>query len=185
MGSPAQLPLILNATLHSTFCIGHSALNPHPATPRKTATEERTAGGRVLWEGRADPDVARRLARPWVGFGWIVVALAAYLFASWFLSRAERRRRFYVTDRRAWSDPPAARVAAFAPELFPPAVRRAGAGRSNVFFLPSGISVYDATRASRWNAIGFLGVSDADLPAALAALEALRRTVASAEEVKR
>ena len=117
--------------------------------------------------------------------GFLAAGFAGCLFAPWFLSRAERRRRFFVTDRRAWSDPPAARVAAFAPELFPPAVRRAGAGRSNVFFLPSGSSVYDATRASRWNAVGFLGVSDADLPAALAALEALRRTAASAEEVKR
>ena len=117
--------------------------------------------------------------------GFLAAGFAGCLFAPWFLSRAERRRRFFVTDRRAWSDPPAARVAAFAPEVFPPAVRRAGAGRSNVFFLPSGGSVYDATRASRWNAVGFLGVSDADLPAALAALETLRRTAASTEEVKR
>ena len=59
---------------------------------RVTATEERTVGGRVLWEGRPDPDVARRLARPWVGFGWIVVALAAYLFASGLVFQKEKGR---------------------------------------------------------------------------------------------
>ena len=59
---------------------------------RVTATEERTVGGRVLWKGRPDPDVARRLARPWVGFGWIVVALAAYLFASGLVFQKEKGR---------------------------------------------------------------------------------------------
>ena len=112
-------------------------------------------------------------------FGLFALGFVGCLFAPWFSRLAERRRRFFVTDRRAWSDPPAARVSACAPEVFPPAVRRTGAGRSNVFFLPSGSSVYDATRASRWNAVGFVGVPDADLPAALAALEELRRGVAS------
>ena len=120
-----------------------------------------------------------------VSVGILAFAFVACLFAPWFERRAERRRRFFVTDRRAWSDyPSAARVCAFAPEVFPPAVRRAGAGRSNVFFLPSGSSVYDATRVSRWSAAGFLGVPDADLPAALAALEALRAGAAAPPPAK-
>lgn len=70
-------------------------------------------------------------------------------------------------------------IRAFASEVFPPTIRPAGSGRSNVFFLPIGNSVYDAARASRWKSLGFINLPDDDIPAALAALEELRRSATS------
>ena len=128
------------------------------------------------------------------GVAWAVVIIGSvvikimvfvfWLLLPWFSRRTERRRRFLVTNRRAWTIPGAAQIRAFAPEVFPPTVCRAGSGRSNVFFLPIGNSVYDAARASHWRSLGFINLPDADIPAALAALEELRRsaTPSSAEE---
>ena len=111
--------------------------------------------------------------------GFVVINIVVFVFwlrLPWFSRRTERRRRFLITNRRAWTIPGAAQTRAFAPEVFPPTVRHAGHGRSDVLFLPIGNSVYDAARASRWKSLGFINLSTADIPAVLAALQELRRS---------
>ena len=120
------------------------------------------------------------------GVAWAVVIIGSVIVRSavfvwcfllpWFSRRAERRRRFLITNRRVLTIPAAAQIRAFAPEVFPPAVRHAGHGRSDVLFLPIGNSVYDAARASRWKSLGFINLPAADIPAVLAALQELRRS---------
>jgi len=120
-------------------------------------------------------------------FGWLFgavalsiwlalpVALAAEL--GWFLSPSLRRREwsrqfFLVTDRRAV----VLQHGFFetAPDLvFPPCARRAGRGRTNLLFTTRPGAPPPARPTIR-NARGFLDLPDADVPAALAALEALR-----------
>ena len=143
---------------------------------------------RQLFSGEfGAPGIALGVAWAVVIIGSVVIKIMVFVFwlrLPWFSRRTERRRRFLITNRRAWTIPNAAQTHAFAPEVFPPTVCRAGSGRSNVFFLPIGNSVYDAARVSRWRSLGFINLPDADIPAALAALEELRRsaTLSSAAE---
>lgn len=116
-------------------------------------------------------------------------AFAAGLFIiaeePWRFRRGARCVRYLVSDRRTWHmlsspSPPNAGRTATLPLLdggglpWEPVVRRAGSGRSDVLFRPFPGKTFDPERVSKRNATGFLDLPDADVPAALAALEELR-----------
>ena len=116
-------------------------------------------------------------------------AFAAGLFiiaeAPWRFRRGARCVRYLVSDRRTWHmlsspSPPDAGRTPTLPLLdggglpWKPVVRRAGSGRSDVLFRPFPGKTFDPERVSKRNATGFLDLPDADVPAALAALEELR-----------
>ena len=94
--------------------------------------------------------------------------------------------RYLVSDRRTWhmlsSPSPDAGRTPTLPLLdggglpWKPVVRRAGSGRSDVLFRPFPGKTFDPERVSKRNATGFLDLPDADVPAALAALEELRNS---------
>lgn len=118
-------------------------------------------------------------------------AFAAGLFiiaeAPWRFRRGARCVRYLVSDRRTWHmlsspSPPDAGRTPTLPLLdggglpWKPVVRRAGSGRSDVLFRPFPGKTFDPERVSKRNATGFLDLPDADVPAALAALEELRNS---------
>ncbi|MBQ3809351.1 MAG: hypothetical protein II839_00865 [Kiritimatiellae bacterium] len=119
-----------------------------------------------------------------------VVPLGLFILAEepWRFRRGARCTRYLVSDRRTWhmlsSPSPNAGRTAMLPLLdggglpWKPVVRRAGSGRSDVFFRPLPGKTFDPERVSKWNATGFLDLPDADVPAALAALEELRNSAA-------
>ena len=135
------------------------------------------------------PDASRlffvRIGWP---FGWLFGAMALSIWAGlpvavvaelwWGLSFSRRRREwsrrfFLVTDRRAVSAGPLCFETA--PDLvFPPCAKRAGRGRTNLLFATRHGSPPPA-RPTVVNSLGFLDLPDADLPAALAAIETLRQ----------
>ena len=104
----------------------------------------------------------------------------------WWCRRSALRTRYLVSDRRTWhmlsSPSPNAGRTAMLPLLdggglpWKPVVRRAGSGRSDVLFRPFPGKTFDPERVSKRNATGFLDLPDADVPAALAALEELRNS---------
>ena len=124
-------------------------------------------------------------------FGWLfgavllsmpaLLLVALVLEAKWCLTEERRQawsqRIFLVTDRRAVS--PYGEVADDPGLLFPPVVKRVGRDRATVFFAARPGSP-PPRRPNAFNALGFRDLPDADLPAALAALEELRRTAAPA-----
>ena len=120
-------------------------------------------GERVLWEGAPDP-----AAPP----SDVIV-----IDGKWSLPAERRRewsRRFFlVTDRRAVS--PYDTVADDFDRLFPPVVKRVGRDRANVYFAARPGSP-PPRRPNASNAVGFLDLPYADVPAALAALEVLRNS---------
>ena len=122
-------------------------------------------GERVLWEGA--PDSA---APPSDGI---------FIDGKWYLPAERRRewsRRFFlVTDRRAVS--PYDTVADDFDRLFLPVVKRVGRDRANVYFAARPGSP-PPRRPNAFNAVGFLDLPYADVPAALAALEELRNSAA-------
>ena len=118
-------------------------------------------------------------------------AFAAGLFIiaeePWRFRRGARCVRYLVSDRRTWHmlsspSPPDAGRTPTLPLLdggglpWKPVVRRAGSGRSDVLFRPFPGKTFDPERVSKRNATGFLDLPDADVPAALAALEELRNS---------
>ena len=119
-------------------------------------------------------------------------AFAAGLFIiaeePWRFRRGARCVRYLVSDRRTWhmlsSPSPDAGRTPTLPLLdggglpWKPVVRRAGSGRSDVLFRPFPGKTFDPERVSKRNATGFLDLPDADVPAALAALEELRNSAA-------
>ena len=116
-------------------------------------------------------------------FGTVMLSLPALLLVVivvegiWYLPAERRRewsRRFFlVTDRRAVS--PYDTVADDFDRLFPPVVKRVGRDRANVYFAARPGSP-PPRRPNAFNAVGFLDLPDADVPAALAALEELRNS---------
>ena len=104
----------------------------------------------------------------------------------WRFRRGARCVRYLVSDRRTWhmlsSPSPNAGRTAMLPLLdggglpWKPVVRRAGSGRSDLFFRPLPGKTFAPERVSKRNATGFLDLPDADVPAALAALEELRNS---------
>ena len=153
-------------------------------------------GERILWVGRP---VFRRLPPEGVFLAAVVAAALVGLALCdgdgglralvsrvpdvvaelwWGLSFSRRRREwsrrfFLVTDRRAVSAGPLCFETA--PDLvFPPCAKRAGRGRTNLLFATRPGSPPPA-RPTVVNSLGFLDLPDADLPAALAAIETLRQ----------
>ena len=101
----------------------------------------------------------------------------------WWERRSRLRSRYLVTDRRVlWlgkgAPPPTPYRESLvdpAGELDPPVVRRSGPGRSDLFLRILPWRSGAPARVSRRTAIGLLDLPDEDIPAALAALERLRR----------
>ena len=118
-------------------------------------------------------------------FGIVMLSLPVLLLVvividgKWYLPAERRRewsRRFFlVTDRRAVS--PYDTVADDFDRLFPPVVKRVGRDRANVYFAARPGSP-PPRRPNAFNAVGFLDLPYADVPAALAALEELRNSAA-------
>ena len=139
-------------------------------------------GERVLWEGAPDPaappsDGIGPVFRTRFLAGFLLLLLAIVIEGKWYLPAERRRewsRRFFlVTDRRAVS--PYDTVADDFDRLFPPVVKRIGRDRANVYFAARPGSP-PPRRPNAFNAVGFLDLPDADVPAALAALEELRNS---------
>ena len=114
----------------------------------------------------------------------ITFGSAAFLVTMpWWERRSRLRSRYLVTDRRVFGvgrdvfAPAPCRESLVDPngELDPPVVRRSGPGRSDLFLRTLPWRSGAPARVSRRTAIGLLDLPDEDIPAALAALERLRR----------
>ena len=116
-------------------------------------------------------------------FAFTLGGVAFLVSMPWWERRSRLRSRYLVTDRRVlWLGkgvfaPTPYRESLVDPagELDPPVVRRSGPGRSDLFLRILPWRSGAPARVSRRTAIGLLDLPDEDIPAALAALERLRR----------